>query len=193
MAETPDHVLIQRAKLGDEDAVAGLYRRHVPAITRYISYRISDDAAVEDLTAEVFLQMIEGLPRYRVTGAPFEAWLYRIAAARVADYYRSAARGQPEEIAMDESLRSTQPSLELNIQQREELDALRAALGQLSDEHQTILILRFVERKSHDEVAQILNKNTRAVATAQHRALKKLAELLGTDKTGRHYIRGKTS
>jgi RNA polymerase sigma-70 factor (ECF subfamily) len=193
MADTPDYVLIQRAQQGDEDAVASLYRRYVAAITRYIGYRISDDAAVEDLTAEVFLQMVEGLPRYRVTGAPFEAWLYRIAAARVADHYRRAAREQPENIAVDESLRSSQPSLELNIQQREELDALRAALSQLSTEHQTILILRFVERKSHDEVAQILNKDPRAVAIAQHRALKKLAESLGTNKTGRHYLRGKSS
>jgi RNA polymerase sigma-70 factor (ECF subfamily) len=189
MAETPDHVLIQRAQQGDEDAVASLYRRYIPAITRYIGYRVADYAVVEDLTGEVFLQMVEGLPRYRVTGAPFEAWLYRIAAARVADYYRRAAREQPE--AMAESLHSGQPSLELSVQQREELDALRAALSQLSDEHQTILILRFVERKSHDEVAQILNKSTRAIATAQHRALKKLAEHLGTNKTGRHYIRGK--
>jgi RNA polymerase sigma-70 factor (ECF subfamily) len=189
MAETPDSILIQRAQTGDEDAVASLYRRHVPAITRYIGYRVSDEAVVEDLTAEVFLQMVEGLPRYRVTGAPFEAWLYRIAAARVADYYRSTAREQPG--ASLETLHSGQPSLESGMQQREELEALRAALSELSDEHQTILILRFVERKSHDEVAQILNKSTRAIATAQHRALKKLAEHLGTHKTGRHYIRGK--
>jgi RNA polymerase sigma-70 factor (ECF subfamily) len=189
MAETPEHDLIRRAQMGEADAVASLYRQYVAAITRYIGYRVSDDAVVEDLTAEVFLQMVEGLPRYRITGAPFEAWLYRIAATRVADHYRSASREQPEE-SLD-TLHSGQPSLESVIQQREELDALRAALSELSDEHQTILILRFVERKSHDEVAQILNKSTRAIATAQHRALKKLAERLGTNKTGRHYIRGK--
>ena len=193
MTETPDHVLIQRAQQGDDDAVASLYRRHVGAITRYVGYRVADDAAVEDLTAEVFLQMVEGLPRYRITGAPFEAWLYRIAAARVADYYRHAAREQPEAMLPDDALRGLQTSLEMNLQQREEFEALRVALGQLSDEHQTILILRFVERKSHNEVAQMLSKSTRAIATAQHRALKKLAELLGTDKTGRHYIRGKVS
>jgi RNA polymerase sigma-70 factor (ECF subfamily) len=189
MTETPEHDLIRRAQTGDADAVASLYRQYVAAITRYVGYRVADEAVVEDLTAEVFLQMVEGLPRYRITGAPFEAWLYRIAAARVADYYRSAGREQTE--ASLETIRSSQPSLELRIQQREELDALRAALRELSDEHQTILILRFVERKSHQEVAHIMNKSTRAIATAQHRALKKLAERLGTNKTGRHYIRGK--
>ena len=54
MAETPEHDLIRRAQTGDADAVASLYRQHVAAITRYIGYRVSDEAVVEDLTAEVF-------------------------------------------------------------------------------------------------------------------------------------------
>ncbi len=188
MAELPDQVLIEQARQGDSDAVAALYRRYVRAITRYVAYRISDDALVEDLTAEVFLRMVEGLPAYQITGVPFEAWLYRIAAARVADYYRARQR-HPEE-ALTETLHSSQPPAETNLQEREELDELRAALAQLSEEHQTILILRFVERKSHEEVAAITGKSVRAVATAQHRALRRLAELLGTDKMSRHYIRG---
>ena len=130
MTETPEHDLIRRAQTGDADAVASLYRRYVAAITRYIGYRVGDESVVEDLTAEVFLHMVEGLPRYRITGAPFEAWLYRIAAARVADYYRHAGREQPEDNL--EMLHSSQPSPESGLQQREELDALRAALSELS-------------------------------------------------------------
>jgi RNA polymerase sigma-70 factor (ECF subfamily) len=188
MAELPDQVLIEQARQGDSEAVAALYRRYVRAITRYIAYRVSDDALVEDLTAEVFLRMVEGLPAYQVMGVPFEAWLYRIAAARVADYYRARQR-HPEE-ALSESLHSSQTPAETHLQESQELDELRAALSQLSEEHQTILILRFVERKSHEEVAAIMGKSVRAVATAQHRALRRLAELLGTDKLSRHYIRG---
>lgn len=188
MTDTPDHVLIEHAQNGDTDAVAHLYRRYIPTITRYISYRVSDSAAIEDLTAEVFLRMVEGLPKYQVTGAPFEAWLYRIAAARVATYYRKRER-HPEE-ALHEQLKSDFTPPELDMMQAEEFDELRTALQQLSEEQQTILILRFVERKSHEHVAQVLDKSERAVATAQHRALKRLAELLGTTKLSRHYIRG---
>lgn len=191
MTEPPDHVLIERAQNGDADAMAGLYRRHVAAITRYISYRISEQTVIEDLTAEVFLRMVEGLPGYRITGAPFEAWLYRIAAARVATYYRKRDRYVEE--ALSERIESRFTLPEADIVQAEEHDELRAALRQLSDEQQTILILRFVERKSHEDVAQLLDKSHRAVATAQHRALKRLARLLGTTKTSRHYIRGKKS
>ncbi len=171
--------------------MAALYRRHVDAIARYIAYRVPDDVAVEDLTAEVFLRMVEGLPTYRDTGAPFEAWLYRIAAARVADYFRQQARSATD--VLDEgSAADVASALEFDLAQQEEFDTLRAALQQLNDEQQTILLLRFVERKSHEEVAHILGKSERAVAVAQHRALKKLAELLGTNKQDRHHLRGRS-
>ncbi len=188
MSETPERELIARAQQRDREAIAELYRRYVQAIARYIAYRVTDEATVEDLTAEVFLRMIEALPHYQVTGAPFEAWLYRIAAARIADYYRQTGRYPQDEL--NDGLRTGHPALETSIEQREEIEALRAALSKLSVEHQTILVLRFIERKSHDEVARIIGKSPEAVATAQHRALKQLAQLLGTDKADRHYLRG---
>jgi RNA polymerase sigma-70 factor (ECF subfamily) len=183
--------VIERARQRDPDAIAELYRQHVQAIARYIGYRVADSAAIEDLTAEVFLRMVEGLPRYRPTGAPFEAWLYRIAAAQVANYYRQRQRRPLEELS--ESMRNGHPPVEMDIQRKEELAELQAALNRLDEEHQTILFLRFVERKSHDETARILGKSVQAVATAQHRALKRLAALLGGEKSERHYLRGRPS
>jgi len=191
MTTPPEDTLIHRAQAGDADAVAALFQHYAPAIARYVGYRVPDAALVEDLTAEVFLRMVEGLPHYTITGAPFEAWLYRIAAARVADYYRQQHR-RPEE-QLSESVPTGQPSPEMTVEQHEEFEALRSALSQLSDEQQTIVLLRFVERKSHEEVAAITHKSVRAIATAQHRALKRLARLLGTEKSVRHYIRGKSS
>ena len=183
--------LIHRACNGDRDAIAALYRAHVQAIYRYISYRVPDAALADDLTAEVFLRMVESLPQYRVNGAPFEAWLYRVAAARVADYYRRR-KSRPQEVLSDnEPDRSDSP--EGVIQYAEEKDELRAALRQLNDGQQDILILRFVERKSHAEVAEIVGKSVSAVKSAQHRALNQLAHLMGIEHKGRHYLRGEES
>lgn len=172
--------LLERARQRDPDAIASLYREHVDTITRYIGYRVSDQNVIEDLTANVFLKMVEKLPDFRYTGAPFEAWLYRIAATQVADYYRIKARRPVE--ALTESLVSDQPTAESIVQQTQEFESLHDGIGQLNEEQQTILFLRFVERKSHDEVGQILAKSARAVATAQHRALKHLASLLKIDQ-----------
>jgi RNA polymerase sigma-70 factor (ECF subfamily) len=180
--------LIHRACQGDREAIAALYRCHVDAIYRYVSYRVPDAAAAEDLTAEVFLRMVESLPGYRLNGAPFEAWLYRIASARVADHYRRRSRRPQEALSEYEPDRADPP--ERVLQNAEEQDALRAALRQLSGEHQDILLLRFVERKSHAEVAGLLGKSVTAVKSAQHRALTHLAELMGLNGKARHYLRG---
>jgi len=48
-----------------------------------------------------------------------------------------------------------------------------------------------VEHKSHEEVGRILNKSVSAVKTIQHRALTELATLLGSEKKGGHYLRGR--
>jgi RNA polymerase sigma-70 factor (ECF subfamily) len=184
-----DSNLIHRARQGDPDAIAALYRHHVDAIHRYIGYRVSDTAAAEDLTADVFLRMVEGLPRYHQNGAPFEAWLYRIAAARVADYYRRRKRRPQESLTETEPDRAELP--EGRLQNEEEQSALRTALRLLSAEQQDVLLLRFVERKSHAEVAALLGKSVSAIKSTQHRALNRLAELMGLSEKARHYLRGK--
>ncbi len=179
---------INRARQGDEGSIAALYEMHADAIYRYILYRVPTSNDAEDLTAEVFLRMVEGLPKYKITGAPFESWLYRIAAARVADFYRRSQRRQ--ETILDERISDSQPLPEEHMQQNQEIETLRTALRHFSEEEQSILLLRFVERKSHEEVGRILGKSAGAVRAAQHRALVQLAALLGSEEKVRHYLRG---
>jgi RNA polymerase sigma-70 factor, ECF subfamily len=180
--------LVMRAQRGDRDAVATLYQVHVDLIYRYIYFRVPTQHDAEDLAAEVFVQMVERLPNYRITGAPFEAWLYRIAASRVADFYRGRKRHSDDEISDD--LSDDSPGIEDLLEQEQLIGPLRAALLQLPDEHQNILVLRFIERKSHEEVAELLGKSVTAVKSAQHRALTRLTDLLGQNSKARHYLRG---
>ncbi|GIK66882.1 MAG: RNA polymerase sigma factor [Chloroflexota bacterium] len=191
MATNTTSSLLERAQRREPDAVAELYRLYVQSIARYIGYRIPDVTVVEDLTAEVFLRMVESLPRYRATGAPFEAWLYRIAAAQVANYYRHHQR-HPQ-TSLNEAMGSESTPVEFNVQKQQEIHELRAALTNLSDEQRTILFLRFVERKSHQETAYLLGKTVEAIATAQHRALKQLAKLLGTERSDLQSLSGEAS
>lgn len=183
-----DEQLIKLGKAGDKEAVSQLYERYVDRIYRYVAYRVPVEDA-EDIAAEVFMKMVEGLPNFEYTGAPFEAWLYRIASARIADFHRDRARKPTDE--MDEGLSDGKPQPEEILLDAQEKHDVRSALKQLDEDDQEILILRFVERKSHKEVAEILGKNEAAVRTAQHRALKKLAKLLGKENKAPHYLRGK--
>lgn len=179
---------VQQAKKGDSAAVEAIYELYVDAIYRYVYYRVSSHRDAEDLTAEVFVKMVEGLPRYRFTGAPFEVWLYRIANARVIDFRRRQRR-RPES-ALSDDLADTRIHPEARIEQAQEIQTLRQALQQLSDDEQALLILRFVEHKNHQEVAEILGKTPAAVKAMQHRTLIRLASLLGSEEKVRHYLRG---
>ena len=180
--------LVAQAQRGDRGAVATLYQLHAQKIFRYVVCRVPTNADAEDLTAEVFVSMVKGLPSYQITAAPFEAWLYRIAASRVTDFYRQGRRRL--QTGLTESLRDAAPLPEEQILQNQTLDHLRAALQQLPEDQQAILILRFVERKSHEEVAELLGRSVTSVKSAQHRALIRLTELLGSDHKVRHYLRG---
>src|SRR5689334_7172172 len=82
--------LVERAQRGDNEAVSMLYDTYAQAVFRYISYRVESDVIAEDLTGDVFLRMVRGLPEYQDIGAPFGAWLYRIAANRITDFYRGS-------------------------------------------------------------------------------------------------------
>lgn len=187
MSGTND-LIIQRAQRGDREAISQLYQTHAQQIYRYIAYRVQSDADAEDLTAEVFVKMVEGIRSYRITGAPFEAWLYRIASARIIDFRRRVRRRPQTELT--EVLSSGDSTPEERMLEQQEIETLRQALSGLTDEQQGILVLRFIERKSHQEVADILGKSVSAVKSIQHRALTQLASRLGSDAKVRHYLRG---
>lgn len=180
--------LVRKAQVGDQEALAALYQVYAAVIYRYVALRVSDAEDVEDITSEVFISMVKGLPNYQITGAPFEAWLYRIAAARIADHFRAGYKTHEQRLIDDFPDTNGEP--EEAVQAQQSIDQVKAALRKLSVEHQTILILRFIERKSHEEVAAIMGKSESAIKSAQHRALIQLTELLGGSQKIKHYLRG---
>ena len=84
--------LVARAKEGDEIAISQLYRQYAPGIYGYIASRVGDSETAQDLTSEVFLGALEGLPKFEYRGIPFSAWVYRIAHDRIVDHYRRQGR-----------------------------------------------------------------------------------------------------
>lgn len=176
--QSSEKALIQQAQQRDAAAVAELYQRHAQQIYRYCLFRVADVAAAEDLTEEVFLNMVEALPRYANQGKPFAAWLYRIAHDRVVDYYRRRVRRPTAELT--ENLEDAQPGPEAQAIHNAELNRLRSAMSRLSEDDQLVLQLRFVEGCDVEQTARHMGKSIGAAKVLQHRALRRLAQLLGT-------------
>lgn len=168
--------LVESAKRGDKRALGELYRRHVDMIYRYTYARVKDVAVAEDLTAQVFLKALEGLDNYQPTGAPFRAWLYRIAHARTVDHWRQQQRRQ--EVMLADSVPARGPLPEDIVVAKSEWSIALDLLAQLTDDQRDVIILRFIEELSLAEVAETLGKTVGAVKALQHRALASLARLL---------------
>ena len=168
--------LIRRAQQGDADAAAELYHRHASAIFRYLLFRVSDQAIAEDLTGEVFLRMTECLPRFSDRGAPFAAWLFRIAHDRLVDYRRAAHREAEE---LSESIVDGAPDPEAQAATQMDAHQLAELIATLTDEQKTVIQLRFVEGYSLEDTAQLMSKTVGAIKALQHRALQSLARKLG--------------
>ncbi len=175
-----EQTYIARAKEGDGEAFGVLYGHYAPAIYRFIAVKVSTRQESEDLMHEVFLSAWQKLPGFKEQGFPFGSWLYKIARNRVIDYYRTkkvAASIDDEEGGFDQLADLGAPveeAIDLNF----DLEAVRGALAQLTDEQQEIIQLRFVADLSPAEIAGIVGKREGTVRIIQFRALKKLQEIL---------------
>lgn len=175
-----ERTLVERARGGDADAIARLYRRHAPAIFRYLFYRLGDRETAEDLTSEVFVRALESLPRYRSLGRPFAAWLYRIAAARATDHFRRHSRRATVALAPEIAAGAPGPGEVVEAQQT--AGTLQRAIARLTPRQQQVIVLRFLEGLSHAEVARIVGRSEGAVRVLQYRALEALRRLLDQER-----------
>ena len=167
--------LVREAKSGDSEAFAQLYDAYVARVYRYVYFRVTDDAATEDLTSQVFLKAWENLDRYETGSSPFVAWLYTIARNLVIDYYRTKKESVPLEDV--HTLTSNETPVE-EVETRFNLQAMRDALQFLTDEQQQVLILKFIAGLPNENIAKIMNKREGAVRALQMRALQTLAKYM---------------
>jgi RNA polymerase sigma-70 factor, ECF subfamily len=169
--------IIQRAKKRDRVAQAQLYEHYVDAVYRYMVYRTQDSMVAEDLTAEVFSQMLISLARYEERGLPFGAWLFRIARARLADHWRSQKRRDNQTVALSEELEAFLADTDASVDVPMYSDLLKA-LEYLTEAEREIVLLRFASELNNEDIAMVVHSNPNAVKSMMYRALRKLREIL---------------
>ncbi len=169
--------LIRAAQGGSEQALGELYDAYVDKIYRYLLYRVDCAETAQDLTAEVFLRVVEGLGEYQDREVPLLAWLYRIAYTRLIDHYRDARRtGRHDDIETADL--SHEDDLDGVLMSAYHQEAVREAMRALTAEQQQVVQLRFMEGHSLQKTADMLGKSIGAVKVLQHRALESLSRVL---------------
>ena len=177
--------LINRAqRSSDPDAFDRLYLLYVNRIFRYLLVRLGDVEAAEDLTAQVFVLLIEKIDLYRIgpkdNGAIFSAWLYRIAHNKMVDVQR--ARKRLPQVALEHAMHVPVSVSTDEVEERLDLEEILQKLEHLPDQQREVILLRFLDGQSIGATAHILQKSENSVKALQHRALESLRRYF------RHYF-----
>jgi len=178
MAEPGQTDLVTRAQGGDAEAIGQLYDQHHEALFRYIWARVGERPLAEDLTGEVFMRMLNALPRYRATAAPFRAWLYQIARNLLVDHYRKMSGQIMAPLREAETTGAEAGDVTALVEQRLTLERVHQALARLDETQCEVVTLRFLSGLSLQEAAAALGKTENAVKALQHRGLMALREML---------------
>jgi RNA polymerase sigma-70 factor (ECF subfamily) len=167
--------LVARAKAGDHAAFTQIYERYAPAIYRYIYFRLGEAELAEDLQAEVFLRMFEGLHRYEDRGWPISAWLYRIAHDRTIDTIRRRRNRQQMPL---EDWGGMCDGPEGSVSAKLEFEEINRSINDLTEDQRQVIQMRFLGDMSIQEVARKLGRTEGSVKALQHRGIQSLARRL---------------
>lgn len=170
---------IRRARVGDSDAWADLYRQFAPAVFRFCRRAMPSREDAEDATSEVFLKVRGKLDQYDAS-RPFNAWLYRVAANQCWDLLRRRRVRQDMETGDIETIPLEHPDpgqLERLLAERSAAQ-VRKGLEQLPNRTRMALTLRYYADMSYDEIAETLGVRRAFVGVLLLRARHQLRRVL---------------
>jgi RNA polymerase sigma-70 factor (ECF subfamily) len=189
-ADASDHEVVQRARAGHEDAYRELLRRYQRPVFSLIYRMVRDRELAEDLAQETFVKVLNALDSYRPE-FKFSSWIFKIANNAAIDHLR---RRHLDTLSLDGAPQATTPerveatALQVSGHAESPLDELEArelgsaiehAIGRLRPEYRACIILRHIEDRPYEEIADILDLPLGTVKTYIHRARAELKDALG--------------
>lgn len=164
-----------------------IYDTYHQELFRFIFYMVKNREVAEDLVQEVYIRILKSFDSFRGESSE-KTWVFSIARHVTIDYFRSQKRKQQRIFDFfdwskkGEQLQDHEPLPEEIILQNEEVKQIYHYLNQCTVDQRSVLILRFIQAFSIKETAEALNFSESKVKTTQHRALKKLKQLMEAEK-----------
>ena len=173
--------LLAAAQVGGEWALSILYRRHDPAIVRYLRARAGADG--DDLASQTWLDAARNLTAFAGDEDQLRGWLFTIARRRLIDHQRRRARRREEpvdDLDLAELRASDDPAGEVHVVLAGD-EAAHRIVELLPPAQAEIVLLRVVAGLTVAEVAHVTGRRPGTVRVMQHRALHRLAQRLSED------------
>src|SRR5256885_9614257 len=166
-ASSSDAALIAAWQGGDEQAAAGLVRRHARALARFLASGGGRGADVDDLVQETFLRAFRGVGKFRGQ-CQFRTWLLTIGGNVLKDAGRRA--GREKVVPLDEALRDRDGDPHEQAVAGEAADRLREGLARLPRMQREVFLLRAQQGLDYEEIAAALGTSTGAARVHYHHA-----------------------
>ncbi|WP_085942318.1 RNA polymerase sigma factor [Actinomycetospora chiangmaiensis] len=172
--------LVRATQDGNVDAFGTLFDRYHDVVFRFVFYRLGDRGVAEDLTQETFVRAFRRISSVSYQGRDIGAWFVTIARNLVLDHVKSSRyrleQATPEitDVAPDQH----RPGPESEVIAGATHEELLRCVAKLGDDQQECITLRFLQGLSVSETAHIMGRNEGAVKALQHRAVRRLAQLL---------------
>jgi RNA polymerase sigma-70 factor, ECF subfamily len=179
--------LVAGAARGDRRTQEKLLALIHPQVLRYCRARLRWQESVtysaDDVAQEVCAAAVSALPTYQLKGQSFRAFVYGIAAHKLADAFRAAGRDRAEPMAELPDTPDAADGPEHRLLGAERAEHLRALLTHLTQHQQEVLMLRLAVGLSAEETAQAVQSTPGAVRVTQHRALLRLRRIIQQGKS----------
>lgn len=170
--------LVGRAQNGDVEAFGLLYDRYVDQVFRYVLFRVSDRSLAEDVTSETFLRALRRITTVSYQGRDVGAWFVTIARNLVLDHVKSSRYRLEVTTAELDDNRQVTAGPEQAVLDEATTNELLRCVSELNDDQRECIVLRFLHGLSVAETAQQMGRNEGAIKALQHRAVRRLAQLL---------------
>ena len=175
--EYTESEVIEGCRRGDPEAFRALFEKHKDMVYS-VALRYSGDAAVaQDIAQDTFLKLFSTIGSFR-GDSNFEAWLYRMVVNSCFDQKRKTRRLTPLLAGIVDALRTPDLSVLDEVLRSEMSTRVRSVVDSLAPEQRMVIVLRYTQGLSYDEIAAILGCAPGTVASRLNRAHKTLARRL---------------
>lgn len=170
--------LIEAAKKNPQQ-FRPLYEKYFKDVFLFINRRMDDEHTAADFAQQVFLKAMQHLKYYEYRGVPFGAWLLRIASNEVNQFYRDKKRERV--VSMERSdISDVLDENDSHLMNERSESALRA-IKKLSGEDLELIEMRFFEKRSFAEIAEIKGMTENNAKVKMHRILERVRKQLLTE------------
>jgi RNA polymerase sigma-70 factor (ECF subfamily) len=174
--------LVAAAQRGDARAFGRLYEHYRSTVRHFVRSRLMDAMMVDDFVQETFLRALANLDRLHDQGHDPAAWFVAIARNLILDHVKSARYRREVTAEPGEDWQPIMDGPEHQVIQWERAADLWERVRSLTPQQRDCLLYRFGLGLSVEETAQRMGRNAGAVRTLQFRAIRRLAELMGTER-----------